>query len=270
MTDPVQAVELVKGEGGRVRSSDDMRMMIEVVYRCGGQRPDEALKIIETMKEDGPLNCKVEALGWLAVAVARRAPEQAFALIDRALALLIDRSGSSGELDTVAAMVALCARRVGYPDMESVLARVLATRAVMESVQGQVFTSRSLASRSSTVALISLLDPAVAREMLLQAKASAGSLSMPQPPESGGLSLSRVRRRPHLELIARVIADFAQAQKAIDDALAEVDHTKGVSPQTHALTELAKVLAASPVHREEILWGERYNTWYPGRMPHGE
>jgi hypothetical protein len=222
------------------------------------------------MKDDDAPTYKAEALGWLAVAVAKRDPEQAFGLIDRALALLIDHGAedmqprSSGGADTTAARVALCARRVGYPDMESVLARVLAARSVVSrSPWGE-------SGRSSTTALTALLDPAVAREMLLQAKASAGSLPMPESPESGSRLRPGGSSRPHLELIARILADFAQARNAIDAALAEVEHAKGVSPQTYALTELAKVLVASPAHREEILWGERYDTWYPGRMPYGE
>ena len=50
MTDPSQAVELVKGLGRRQR--DSYNTLIEVAYRCGAQRPDEALKIIDGLKGD--------------------------------------------------------------------------------------------------------------------------------------------------------------------------------------------------------------------------
>jgi len=268
MTNPVQAVELVKGPGNR--KSNWNNVLIEVVYRCGVQRPDEALKIIEGMKDDDAPSYKAETLGWLAVAVAKRDPEQAFGLIDRALVLLIDHGAddmqfrASGGADTTSARVALRARRLGYPDMESVLARVLAARpSASRSPWGE-------GGRSSTTALAALLDPAMAREMLLLTEASAGSLPMPESPESRSLSRPRVYSRPNMKLIARILADSTQARNAIDAVLAEVEHTKGVSPQTYALTELAKVLVASPSHREEILWGERFDTWYPGRMPYGE
>ena len=106
--------------------------------------------------------------------------------------------------------------------------------------------------------------------MLIQAEAGTGSLPMPESPESGPVSRVRAFGSPHLDLIARILADPAQARDSIDRALAEVEHTKGASPQTYALPELAKLLAASPMRREEILWGEPYDTWYPGRFPRGE
>jgi hypothetical protein len=265
MTDPVRAAELVKGQGRRQR--DAYNTLIEVVYRSGVQRPDQALRIIEGITDDDALCYKAEALAWLAVAVANRDLEQAIGLIDRALALLYDDKAVkmqfriSGQADSSAVRVALCARRVGYRDMESVLARVLAARTpVNPSPWGGE-------SRSSAAALVSLLDPAVAREMVLQAEAGTGSLPMPETPESGSLPRMGVRARPQVDLIGRVLADSIHTRSTIDGALAEVEHTKGSSPQTYALIELAKVLAASHSRREEILWGERYATWYPGRPP---
>jgi hypothetical protein len=261
MTDPAQAVELVRSPG--TRRSDWYDALIEVVYRCGAQRPDEALKIIERMNDDQSLSYKAEALGWLAVSSSRHQPKLAFSLIDRALTLLIDRQEAaenwreSGGADVSAARVAMCARRIGYPDMGSVLARVLAAR------PSGARTPFGKVNATASAALLLLLDPSVAREVLLQAETSVGSLPMPEPAESGSPLRHRATGRPPREFVVRTLVDPVHARETIDAALAEVEQISRMTPQTYALTDLAKVLASLPSRREETLWG---NAWYPGRM----
>jgi protocatechuate 3,4-dioxygenase beta subunit len=268
-SDSARAVELVKDVAGQ-RQQQIYIALIEVVYRCGAVDPDQALKIVELMQDNQARGYKPQALGWLAVAVARRDPKRAFALIDKALDQAADEDslrmyyGPSGGTETAAARVALCARRIGYPDMESVLARVLAARRMSAR------SPRGLGAPSSAAALLSLLDPGLARELLLQAEEGVGSMPMPEPRPEDRDRRVRFAPRPQVDLIARVLAGGVEGQKAVDDALAEVDRDQGINPQVYSLTQLATVLSSSPARREEMLWGERYDSWYPGRMPYNE
>jgi hypothetical protein len=131
-TDTRRAVALVDTVGGNAFLHEEART--EIACKIGADRPDEAIKIIEGMKRDPAAIWQAEAFGWLAVALAPRDRPRAFALIDRALAMMIDqqdwgsRSAWSGGEMAGAAHVAACARQIGYPDMESVIVRVMAAR----------------------------------------------------------------------------------------------------------------------------------------------
>ena len=64
----------------------------EIAFAIAPTRPDEAIRIVEGMKEGhGGEKYQAEAFGWLAVAIAPKDKARAFALIDRALAMPIDK-----------------------------------------------------------------------------------------------------------------------------------------------------------------------------------
>src|SRR5262249_15985648 len=74
-SDPARAVALADALPERSRDRYFIRM--EVAYRIGAERPDEALGIVEGMKGREAIGYRAEALGWLAVAGARRGPQPA-------------------------------------------------------------------------------------------------------------------------------------------------------------------------------------------------
>ncbi|HBO46250.1 MAG TPA: hypothetical protein DD670_20460, partial [Planctomycetaceae bacterium] len=144
-----------------------------IAYRIARSDPDEALAFVrESGVGDGRqdfTNAKTQALGWIAVAMADKDRKKARALIDEALDLCAapeDASRGSGSRDRraiVAAFLAVQARRIGHPDMESVVWRVLASRATTKDT----WSPASAAERNVAAALIlALVDPAAAREML--------------------------------------------------------------------------------------------------------
>ena len=104
----------------------------------------------------------------------RAIQSRAFGLIDRALAMMIDHRDAVGQSEdemAVAARIAICARRIGYPDMESVLLRVLATRSADDSPVG----GRGLMRFEVQAALaLALTDPATARALLEEIAARSG------------------------------------------------------------------------------------------------
>ena len=131
-TDTKRAVKLVETVGGNAYFHEMARTAI--AYQIGRNHPDDAIRIIRDMKRDPGTIWQAEAFGWLAVALAPRDRARANGLIDQALAMMIferdwaSRSAWSGGEMAGAAHVALCARRIGYPDMESVVMRVIAAR----------------------------------------------------------------------------------------------------------------------------------------------
>ena len=100
-TDTSRAVALVETVGGHAFYHELAKT--EIAYKIGADRPDEAIKIIEGIEARpvGP-RWQAEAFGWLAVALAPRDRTRAFALIDRALAMMIDNRdwvGRAGRRD---------------------------------------------------------------------------------------------------------------------------------------------------------------------------
>ena len=131
-TDPDRAVALADAMHGRSTMPDMVRT--EIACRIGAEHPDRAVRIIEGMKSFAADKMQAEAFAWLAVAVAPRDRARAVALIDRALALPVDRPREVPELDQFRRRDGggrphrRRARHAGYPDMDSVIMRVMATR----------------------------------------------------------------------------------------------------------------------------------------------
>jgi hypothetical protein len=105
---------------------------------------------------------KAETLGWIAVAVAPRDRAEACGLIDEALALCVDcrdradfHSGVDASL--LAAFVAMQAQQIGYPDIGSVVARVLAAR---------TWTEEEDSPADRLPVLLGPIDPVAAGQLL--------------------------------------------------------------------------------------------------------
>jgi protocatechuate 3,4-dioxygenase beta subunit len=136
--------------------------------RLAATRPDEALRLVEEIAGGESPVQKVEALGWIAVTVARRDKPRAFAIVDRGLALAMDSLTETARvycqtLPAKAALVAVHAQRIGYPDLQSVSDRVLASRLTLRdaTVPGQ-----ALESSLALAAILAMADPETAGQLL--------------------------------------------------------------------------------------------------------
>ena len=170
--DTSKAVALVETVGGPAFYHELART--EIAFKIGADRPDEAIKIIEGINRNRwSGEFQAAAFGWLAVALAPRDRTRAFGLIDRALAMMIDNRDAMGPDDemAVAARIAICARRIGYPDMESVVMRVMATRFAGDSRWGR---DRLIGSTSNAAVALALVDPEPVRTVLEQIEARSG------------------------------------------------------------------------------------------------
>src|SRR5262249_15645847 len=138
----------------------------KIAHRLGTTDPAAAVRIVDNIQGDA--KSKAEAFSWVAVAVAPKDKKLAYSLIDRSLALYVDepeefRSWSNyGGPMVVPARVAGLAHEIGYPDMEIVIARVLAVR------QSSRYESpaRVTESHLATAMILALTDPTTARQIL--------------------------------------------------------------------------------------------------------
>jgi RNA polymerase sigma factor (sigma-70 family) len=255
-TNTKRAVELVETIGGNAFFHETARTAI--AYQIGRDHPDEAIKIIKDMKRDPATIWQAEAFGWLAVALAPRDRARANALIDQALAMMIferdwgARSAWSGGEMAGAAHVALCARMIGYPDMESVVMRVIAARPTDSRNASTERTTVARAIAVSTVYL-ALLDPEAARTVLEQLESRAGF----------DLAAEWSAREPWL--VAWALVDLKKAQAVFESALASLDQQKEVNLWGTGFFEAVELLTAPPDRREAILYERASGAyWRPG------
>ncbi len=243
-TDTARAVALA--DTVKTGGFDHERARTSIAYQVARDRPDEAIRIVEGMRQQRDSLWRAEAFGWLAVAVAPRDRARANALIDRGLALMIDHQDRMGRSDwsggelAAAARIAACARRIGYPDMESVIMRVMAAR------RGD--TSRSSTDRDSLIRYLAisavhlaLTDLGAARSILEQIEARGGI----DPVTLGNA------REPWLQ--AWALVDPAKAAVVFEAELAALDKDKPRGLWGTGLLETAELLIAPPERRAEVL-----------------
>ena len=99
------------------------RVKTAIAYKIGADRPDEAIRIIESIKRADAGGWQAEAFGWLAVALAPHDRTRAFGLIDLALDLITDDSiaveTSTGHEMVAAAHVAAWRGRSATPTWQA-------------------------------------------------------------------------------------------------------------------------------------------------------
>ena len=140
-----------------------------VAFRIAAKRPAEAVKLVEGMPADygrGELT-RAAAFGWLASVIAPKDPKLAHRLIDRSFAVYLHPADPTqymaGERAALPALLAVHARMAGYPDMESVIARVMATRVTMKNTWSPVAVQESSVASAM---LLALVDRRLAKDML--------------------------------------------------------------------------------------------------------
>ncbi|MGO9467334.1 MAG: carboxypeptidase regulatory-like domain-containing protein [Isosphaeraceae bacterium] len=241
--DPARAVTLADAMAGNGPYPD--RARTEIASRIGADRPDEAVRIIEGMKSFAADYMRAEAFAWLAIAIAPRDRPRAFALIDRALASPVDRPRlyeswiNSGGGTASAAHMAAAARQVGYPDMDSVIMRVMTTR---PSLSGPRVFDPGMQIRSATMAAIplALVDPGAARVLLEQLEARSGL----RPDK-----LADVAGRDWLR--AWALVDLKKAETFFEAQLTAIERTKDVKLDHAGFFRMTEILALPP-HRRAL------------------
>ncbi len=254
-TDTNQAIALVEKVGGRAFYHELART--EIAYKIGADHPDEAIKVIAGMKREPRWDPRwqAEAFGWLAVALAPRDRTRAYGLIDRALAMMLDHrdwAGSDNEM-AAAARIAVCARRIGYPDMESVIMRVMAAWPIGER-HASSDRARQIQSILEAAVPLALIDPGAARTVLEQIAAR------------GGLDPITLWNTREPWLTAWALVDLKKAESLFEAGLAALEGEKEVRLWSAGFFPMVELLATPPHRREEALGKGSYGGfWWPGR-----
>ncbi len=237
------------------------RAVTPIAYHVARTRPDEALKFIEErFNSDQPYGsdrrgAKVQALCWVAVAIAPHDKERAWQLIDEGLDLCVGPhkghyySGIRNH-QTIAALMAVQAKAVGYPDMPSVVHRVLASRETskegrspMEMVESNVVMAMILA----------LADPAAAREVLESIQSQSDRI---------GSGQSGIRREHWLR--AWALADAEKLPELIEAELKAKKDNPKKEYNLYQLMSTLEILAMPPAERLKKITDHTSQIWVPG------
>ncbi len=245
-SDLARALELAKGLG------HESQIKLRIAHALAARDPSAAVRVAEGITEAKE---RAEALGWVAVGIAARDRKRAHALIDRALDICLTekdafRSWSNfGGRSVFAARLACQAREVGYPDMASVVARVLATRLTdAESDPAHVAESHTM-----TALLLSAVDRGAARE-LLRAAESRGPVV--------GAGNGYVRRRERVR--AWALVDPVPFTRRLEKELSAGKGGRPAQAVYEDLLEVAEVLSVPPEQRLRFILRRGSAFWFPG------
>jgi hypothetical protein len=231
------------------------RTRMQIAYRLAATDAPAALRIVDSIKDRGDGKTKAEALAWVAVAVAPRDKMLAYTLIDRSLAIYVDepnelRSWSNyGAPSVFAARVAGQAREIGYPDMESVVARVLAVR----QIDRYESPARATESQVATAMVLALTDPATARQLLLPLEPRKNLI---------GSGYSSIRRSFWLQ--AWALADLTHAVELFDRELAALKQDGTTDLYDNGVVGMIELLTTPPEERARYLLRHYGVFWFPG------
>ena len=229
------------------------RTLMQMAYRVAAKRPQEAVGLIDAMDEDQQADkFRAEAWGWLAVVLAPRDPKSAQTLIDRSLALHLTkpesfRSWSNyGGSPVFAAWTARQALTAGYPDMHSVVMRVLATREENDPV-------RRLEATVAVALVLSFSDPATSRQLLRSVEPFSDLI---------GSGHSNTRRAEWL--LAWALCDIEHARQLFERELAAIANDE-IDLQHSDLLRAADMLSHPPsAWQRGFLQMNHGAVWMPG------
>jgi hypothetical protein len=254
-TDTDRAVAMADAMKQETTRPDDVKT--EIARRIAAEHPDRAVRIVEGMRCYAADKVRAEAFAWLAVAVAPRDRARAAALIDRALAFPVDRPDvyrgwiHFGGATMAAAKMAACARHADYPDMHSVLMRVMATRVGLGDRDAN---DPALEIRSATMAAVplALVDPGAARVLLGQIEARAGL---------DPVKLAEVAGDDWLR--AWGLVDLEKTGALVDAQLAAVEKNQGAGLVGRPIFTMLHTLIDPPDRREAEVFHVVGPSWRP-------
>jgi hypothetical protein len=159
----------------------DDRGRLRIAQRLAPTRPADATRVAEMIGRQGSdgIFVKATALARVAAAMAPHDKRLAWSVVDRALGMLMAPGALENSLElhggrpAGAGFVALQARQIGYPDMQSIVQRVLACRPGKKTISAIRHASDEnvVASRIIMATFLGLVDPRTAREILASVEA---------------------------------------------------------------------------------------------------
>ncbi|MGA2257764.1 MAG: carboxypeptidase-like regulatory domain-containing protein, partial [Thermoguttaceae bacterium] len=247
-----KALEIINRLDKRSTLADNARL--KIAYELASTRPDDALRVVETMSAFGAVKTKAEAFGWMATAVAPRNRQLAHSLIDRGMAIYEDpkeaqgfRSWSNyGGRTVFAACLVVHARQVGYPDMAGLIRRVLAMRPAGND-EWSPRENRATSIRAAKI--LALVDPGCALELL---ETVTPTDKMPE----GAVDMMQ-----DLDLLqAWVLIDFDYTASVIESQAKSAGKER---QWTNYLIQSLELLNTPPADRIRPLLNNQGGFWFP-------
>jgi hypothetical protein len=246
--DDVEQVESLLKELG-TRYPEKLRL--ETIYRIAAKHPAEAIRLVETLQSTQPPtvqeNVKAMAFGWIAAAIAPNDTKLAHSLIDRAFAAYSKRSGmldwnAAGNPLVRAAATAVVADRIGYPDMQGIVYRVLAARPPTSRVAPEFVQIISV----EMLEYLAIVDPYTTQEVLQSLEADSGIL---------GVGKSAVVRDYWLK--AWALADPMRAVELAEAELTAAESDNQMKTMEDTLYNLLTLWLSAPDERLGFIWSSR-------------
>jgi hypothetical protein len=254
-----KARAILKGVG----SWSAREALTPMAYHVALSQPDKALDLIQELcgteiSNLESVQAKAEALGWVAVAIASSDSKRTWKLIDEALDPCVGPQGNSprywrirGGRSTRAALLAVQAKEIGYPDMESVVHRVLASRMSTKESYSVAAVTKSHVTMAMVLALV---DPGTAREVLQSVE--------PQM-EAIGSEASGIRRDAWLQ--AWALADPGQFPQRLERELSMAKDNPDPNTRWYDIAQMASILIVPPAERLERIARRLGGVWTPGQ-----
>jgi|GEM_PF-2500563 len=212
---------------------------LQLAEQIASQRPATAIRLAE----ETHAKYRAQAFGRLAVKIAPLDKPLAYSLIDRSLRLYLDepeafRSWSNfGGRSGFSAWTAIQAKQIGYPDLESVVQRVLAARLSLKEINSPV---RLVESRVAAARLLGLVDRATAKQILQAVEPQSHVI---------GSGYSNTRRQDWYQ--AWGVVDPNYAVKLFESELAAAKSQSTYDLQKSGLLGLVDLLTMPPQDRTE-------------------
>ena len=233
----IAEIENLEGDSNAPNIRD--RTRYRIAYRIVRDHPDRAVKLVYACEED---DNRAQALGRLAVEIAKTDKEQARQMISNAMNLISKpglHTGYTGGAGPFAAAIAYQAKLVDHPDLNSLVWQVKATsRGSCEKGQ------RRLYATIATARLLALTDRFAAREMLGLVADRRSEI----PRENYNLSSY------DQYLQAWLLVDFGRGVSLLEDDLKLAE--KDVSKMRYGHVGVFELLSAQPEERFKILFQE--------------
>jgi hypothetical protein len=141
---------------------------LKIAYRLAATRPQDALRVVESMNTFGAKKIQADAYGQLAVVIAPRDRRLAWSLVDKSFAIYETNAQEMrgwsyyGGPGAFAAHVVTLAHRIGYPDMGLLIDRAVA----MHPADDEDRPRESQRSATFIAGMLALVDPETGKELL--------------------------------------------------------------------------------------------------------
>jgi hypothetical protein len=252
-----KSLELVERLESESNIRDNARLAI--AYQLAPTRPEDALRVVDSMNTFSAAKTKAEAYGWLAEVIARRDRQLAWSLIDTSFVLYENSAQEMGGWSdyggrgAFAARVLVQAHNIGYPEMGRLIDRALAMRPMDDD------GSLSPESQRATVIMakmLALVDPETARHLVETVAPGIDQLTEFGDP---GVDASDWHQAWALADLPQVVGFW---ERRLDCARTNAD----IHLEEEGLDAVLDLLTSKPAERPHVMLLYIGGYWFPNEL----